>query len=89
MKEEIKKILKDKLSREILTFFYQHQASIDTVSGISAWVSSDRKKVEAVLDKFVQLGILEEDSTSSTKGYCYTRKEKVMKIIQELMHENA
>ena len=88
MKEKIEKILKNKLGRDILTFFYQHQSSIDTLSGISAWVHSDRNKVKKILDELVQLGILEEDSIGSTRGYCYTRKTKIMKIIQELMKEN-
>ena len=85
MKEKIRKILKDKLSKDVLAFFYQHQASIDTVGGITAWVHSDREKVKKVLDKLVELGILEEESISSTKGYCYTRDEKIMKIVKELM----
>ena len=89
MKEKIKKILKDKLNRDILTFFYQNQSSIDTVSGISVWVSGDREKVKGALERLAQLGILEEDSTSSTKGYSYTRNAKIMKIIQELMNDNG
>ncbi|MGB2630553.1 MAG: hypothetical protein WBD24_03730 [Candidatus Omnitrophota bacterium] len=87
MKEKIEKVVKDKLSREILTFFYQNQSSIDTVSGISAWVRSDRKEVKTALDKLVQLGILEQDSMGSTRGYCYTRDPKTMKIVRELMKE--
>ena len=85
MKAKIEKILKDKLGKEILTFFYQNQASIDTVSGISAWVRSDRKEVKAALEKLVQLDILQEDSMGSTKGYCYTRDPKIMKIVRDLM----
>ena len=88
MKENLKKILKNKLSRDILSFFYQNQASIDTVGGITTWVHSDRSKVKAVLDKLVSLGILEEDSIGSTKGYCYTRDKKIMKLVQEEMKGN-
>ncbi|MGD2279375.1 MAG: hypothetical protein PVH45_04715 [Candidatus Omnitrophota bacterium] len=88
MTDTIKKALKDKLSREILTFFYQNQSSIDTVSGVAAWVRADRDKVKQALDKLVQLGVLEEDSIGSTKGYCYTRKENVMKAMKKLMSEN-
>ena len=87
MKEKIEKVVKDKLSREILTFFYQNQSSIDTVSGISAWVRSDREEVKTVLEKLVQMGILEQDSIGSTRGYCYTRDSKTMKIVRELMKE--
>jgi predicted transcriptional regulator with HTH domain len=88
MRKKIEKILEDKLGRDIVTFFYQNQSSIDTVSGIAAWVHSDKNKVKEALDRLVQLGILEEDSMGGTKGYCYTRKTKIMKIIKELMKDN-
>jgi hypothetical protein len=85
MKEKIEKILKNKLGRDIITFFYQNQSSIDTVGGVSAWVHNERGKVKKVLDDLVKLGVLEEESIGPTKGYCYTRKVKVMKIVRELM----
>lgn len=88
MKDKLKKMLKDDLARDILTFFYENQACMDSASGVSAWVHSDRKTVRELLLKFVDLGVLELDSTGKTKGYCYTRKKSVMKVVEGLM-ENA
>ncbi len=85
MKNKLKKILKNKLASDILNFIYQNQASIDTVGGVSAWVHSERKKVQAVLDSLVKLGVLEKDTMGSTRGYSYTRDEEIMKIVKELM----
>ena len=85
MKKEISEVLKDDLTRDIMTFFYQNQASIDSVGGVSAWVQSDRKKVKSILDALVKLGVLEKDTIGSMNGYCYTRDEKTMKIIKDLM----
>ena len=85
MKDELKELLKNKLVKDILTFFYQNQASIDTVGGVSAWVHSDRKRVKNALDKLVRLGVLEKDSMGSTNGYCYTHNEKIMHVVKELM----
>ncbi len=87
MKDKLKKTLKNKLSRDIVAFFYQNQGSIDSVGGVSAWVNDERSKVQSALDKLVKLGVLEKDSTEATKGYCYTRDKKVMKIVKELMRD--
>ena len=85
MKDKLRKILKNRLSRDIVTFFYQNQRSIDSVGGVSTWVNDEREKVQSALDKLVRLGVLEKDSTEAAKGYCYTRDKKTMKIIKELM----
>ena len=85
MKDKLKKLMKNKLVGDILTFFYQNQTSIDSVGGISAWVHEDREKVRVALDKLVKLGVLEKDTSGVTKGYSYTRNEKIMKIVKELM----
>ena len=87
MKAELKEKLKDKLARKILMFFYQNQGSIDSASGVAAWVHSDREEVKGVLDFLVGLGVLHKDATGVTKGYCYTRDEKVMKVVDDLLKE--
>lgn len=89
MKQKLKKkIIKDRLTKDILAFFHMNQGSIDTVSGVSAWVQEDKKKVKDALDSLVGLGILEEDSTGSTKGYCYTRNKHLMKMIEKIIEGN-
>ncbi|MCK4851583.1 MAG: hypothetical protein KAS86_00570 [Candidatus Omnitrophica bacterium] len=89
MKDKLRKIVENKLARDILAFFHMNQGSIDTVSGVSAWVREDKKKTEAVLDSLVKAGMLEQNSSGSTKGYCYTRDRKAMKIIKEIIEGNG
>ena len=87
MKKRIKIALKDKLTRDILAFFYKNQASVDSVGGLSTWVRNDRKEVQAAMENLVKLGVLEKDSMGVTKGYSYTRDPKIMKIVKELMRD--
>ena len=87
MENKIKKLLKNAAAKEILSFFYQNQTSIDSVGGVSVWVNRDRSEVEKVLDEMVSLGILGKDSTGATRGYCYTRDSKMMKIIDKIMNK--
>jgi len=89
MRQSIDKILKNKLAREITGFFFHNQSSIDTVSGVSAWVHEDKKKVRETLDRLAKAGILEEDSKAATKGYCYTRNKKVMDKVRKIMEGNG
>ena len=85
MKKKIEKLLKNKLAKDIIGFFYQNQTSFDSVGGVSAWVHSDREEVQGMLDKLVKIGVLEKDSTTATRGYCYTRDKKIMKIVDSLL----
>ncbi|MBU0682822.1 MAG: hypothetical protein ABIH85_01775 [Candidatus Omnitrophota bacterium] len=85
MKDKLERIMKDKLMKDVVSFFFQNQSSVDSASGISAWVCSRRGNVQPVLDELVKLGVLEEDSIGSAKGYCYTRDMKIMNIIEDLM----
>ncbi|MFC1548539.1 hypothetical protein ACFL5E_01115 [Candidatus Omnitrophota bacterium] len=87
MKDALKKLLQDKLSRDILSFFYENPTSVDSVGGISAWVGESRKKVLSSLEKLVELGVLSKDSEEGAKGYGYTRDEEIMEIIEELMQD--
>lgn len=85
MKEKLEKILKQELAMEIVRFFYQNQASIDSVGGVSTWVQKSREEVRDALEELVALGVLEKDSTGGTNGYCYTRDKRIMKIVEGLM----
>lgn len=85
MKEEVKKILKDRLLRDILVFFYENQTSIDTPEGVSVWVSNDVEEVRSALERLLEQGVLAKDLGGATEGYCYTRNEKTMNIIESLM----
>ncbi|NQT33151.1 MAG: hypothetical protein HQ594_05715 [Candidatus Omnitrophica bacterium] len=85
MKGKLKEALRKKLAKDILVFFYENPFSIDSVGGISAWVNGDRKEVQLALDELVDLGVLERDSMGTTKGFSYTRDEKVMRIVKDLV----
>ncbi len=87
MRNKLQKIMQDQLAKEILTFFYQNQSSVDSISGISTWVRNEREVVELALGELVALGVVEEDSTGAAKGYSYTRNVKIMKIIKKLMSD--
>ncbi|RLJ02406.1 MAG: hypothetical protein DRP08_04585 [Candidatus Aenigmatarchaeota archaeon] len=87
MEQNLKKLLKSKLARDIVRFFHQNQGSIDTVSGVSAWVQKDKKEVKKALDRLVREGVLEEHSEAGTKGYCYTRDKKMMDKIEKSAEE--
>jgi len=88
MKKQLEGKLKNKLEKDIITFFYTNQGSIDTVSGVAAWVHEDKKKVKKALESLVEIGVLEYDSTGAAKGYCYTRDKETMKIIKKVIETN-
>ena len=87
METTLKNLLDKKLYRDILSFFYENQMSIDSVGGISTWVGNNRENVHSALDRLVDLGVLNKHSEGITNGYCYTRDEKTMKIVEELMKD--
>ena len=87
METTLKNLLDKKLYRDILSFFYRNQMSVDSVGGISTWVGDSRENVQSVLDELVDLGVLNRDSEGVTKGYCYTRDEEIMAIVEGLMQD--
>ena len=87
MKEKLKKLIKDKLARDILTFFYQNQRRVDSARGVAAWVHEERNVVQSLLEKLADLGVIQKDASGRTKGYCYTRDEKSMKIVEGLLKD--
>jgi hypothetical protein len=87
MEATLKNLLDKKLYRDILAFFYSNQMSVDSVGGVSTWVGDSRENVQSVLDEFVGLGVLNKDGEGVTQGYCYTRDEKIMEIVEGLMQD--
>ncbi|MBD3425966.1 MAG: hypothetical protein GF409_01890 [Candidatus Omnitrophica bacterium] len=85
MENTLKELLEKKIYRDILRFFYKNQRSVDSAEGIAAWVGKDTDQVQEALDQLVEIGVLNRDAEGSTRGYCYTRDEDIMNIIQELM----
>lgn len=86
MKNKLKKTLdKDRLARDVLVFFEENQASIESAGGLSRWINNDQKKVQSSLDKLVALGVLGKYDTGSMKGYSYTQDKRIMKIVKEVI----
>lgn len=85
MKRKLEKIFKNELAREIVMFFYNNPGSVDTVSGISAWVGERKEKVKEVLDFLVKESVLDIDSTSTTNAYCLTGDKNVVRFIKQFL----
>lgn len=78
-------INKSKLHKDIITFFIENQASLDTPRGISTWIKEDRSKVKKVLDELVSEGILIAHKSTSTTGYSLTRNRKIISEIKKIL----
>jgi len=84
---KLKNLLKLKIHKRIIRFFYENPASVDTPRGIATWINYDLKKVRAVLKKLANSGILIAHRSSSTTGYSFTRNKKTINQIRKLLKE--
>ena len=89
MVKKIKDILNDETARKIIVFFHDNPGSIDTLSGIAAWVGEGKTRTKDILGRLVSLGILDKDITGAAKGYCYTRDEKTIRSVDKLLRTYA
>ena len=80
-----KKVILSDLHLEIIKFFHENQASIDTPRGISTWVHEDRSIVKKALEDLVCLKIVIAHRSTSTTGYSYTRNAKIISKIEKLL----
>ena len=79
------KTFQSDLHLNIVKFFHENQASIDTPRGISTWVREDRAKVKKALEELVGMKILVAHRSTSTTGYSYTRNAKIISKIEKLL----
>jgi len=79
------KIVQSDLHLNIMKFFHENQASIDTPRGISTWVREDRAMVKKALEELVKMKILVAHRSTSTTGYSYTRNTKIISKIEKLL----
>ncbi len=79
------KTLQSDLHLNIVKFFHENQASIDTPRGISTWVREDRAKVKKALEELVDIKILVAHRSTSTTGYSYTHNIKIISKIEKLL----
>lgn len=73
------------LHREIVAFFHENPASIDTARGISTWVRGEYESVAQALDELVAEGILVAHKASSTTGYSYTSNKRLITRIDKFL----
>ncbi len=84
----LKKLInKSRLYKDIISFFIENPASIDTPRGISTWVKHDRSKVKHVLDKLAESGVLIAHKATSTTGYSFTRNRRIISEIKKALRE--
>ncbi|MCX5666106.1 MAG: hypothetical protein NT036_03545 [Candidatus Omnitrophica bacterium] len=77
--------LQSSLHLNIVKFFHENQASIDTPRGVSTWVREERAKVKKALEELVGMKILVAHRSTSTTGYSYTRNAKIISKIEKLL----
>ena len=83
---QLKKLInKSGLHKDIISFFIENPASIDTPRGISTWVKHDRSKVKKVLDALVESGVLIAHKATSTTGYSFTRNRRIISQIKKAL----
>lgn len=83
---QLKKLInRSGLHKDIISFFIENQASIDTPRGISTWVKHDRSKVKKVLDGLVESGVLIAHKATSTTGYSFTRNRRIISQIKKAL----
>jgi predicted transcriptional regulator len=75
------------LHLNIIKFFHENQASIDTPRGVSTWVREERSKVSKALEELVKLKMLTAHRSTSTTGYSYTRDPKIISKIEKLLNK--
>ena len=81
----INNVFQSELHVKIIKFFHENQASIDTPRGVSTWVREERLKVGKALEDLVKLKILTAHRATSTTGYSYTRDNKIISKIENLL----
>jgi hypothetical protein len=82
---ETNKAVYSELHLNIIKFFHENQASIDTPRGVSTWVREDRAKVKKALEELVGMKILVAHRSTSTTGYSYTRNAKIISKIEKIL----
>ena len=79
------RLLRAPVYLNIVRFFHENQASIDTPRGIATWVGEDRGSVKTALEDLVKAKILVAHRATSTTGYSYTRDAKIISKIGNLL----
>jgi len=82
---KFEELLNSPIHIQIIEFFDQNPASIDTPRGVAAWINSDRETVKKALTELVELNILIEYRATATTGYGYTSNQAILKKIKKYL----
>jgi len=82
---DLNSVLKSDIHLNIVKFFHENQASIDTPRGIATWINEDRGKVKNALEDLVRLKVLIAHRATSTTGYGYTRDARIISKIGKIL----
>jgi len=85
--KSIKRLFKNEAARKILLFFNENPNCIDTVKGISLWISGDVNAVQKALNQLIKEGIITSHRTASTAAYAYTNNKEIVKKIEKYVKD--
>lgn len=81
--KNVRSLFKNEVARKILFFFNENPNCIDTVKGISLWISGDMDAIQKTLNQLVKEGIITSHSAASTAAYAYTNNKEIVKKIEK------
>ena len=81
--KSMKSLFKNEAARKILFFFNENPNCIDTVKGISLWISGDINTIQKALNRLVEEGIITSHTAASTTAYAYTNDKGIVKKIEK------
>ena len=82
---DLEKTITQKLHKQVITFFMEHPASVETQEGISLWTGLAREKIAKILTDLVRCKIVISDKTCSPKSYAFTHDSKLIRQICGLL----
>ena len=82
---QLEKWFDSAIHAKIITFFHENPAAVDTLRGICVWVGHDKEKIRKALEDLVQSKILIANRGLTTTGYAYTRDEKIIRSVDEML----
>jgi predicted transcriptional regulator len=71
------------IHREIIVFFSQNPACIDTAQGIAVWINKDVSQVRKALTDLVKNNILIAHKVTSMTGYSFSQDEELKRTLKK------
>lgn len=86
---ELKKICKQPLVFEIVSFFHENPQALDTAHSIAAWLNHDREEIKKALELLGNQGILTTHQTGGTTAYAFTQEKEIVKKIDKFLKQKV